>query len=41
MMNPEELRSALAALKNNIAAAVTRLPPHQQFLADYCPAGEG
>jgi tryptophan halogenase len=40
MMDPGELRGALAALKSNIDAAVARMPSHQEFLAHYCPAGD-
>lgn len=40
MMDPSELQKALAALKANIDAAVARMPPHQEFLAQYCPAGD-
>ncbi|WP_029936181.1 tryptophan halogenase family protein [Sphingomonas sp. UNC305MFCol5.2] len=40
MMNSEELRKALAALKSNIGNAVARMPSHQEFLARYCPAGD-
>jgi tryptophan halogenase len=39
-MDPAELQSALAALKANIDAAVARMPSHQEFLAQYCPAGD-
>jgi tryptophan halogenase len=36
MMNPGQLRQALGDLKANIASAVAQMPPHQQFLDQYC-----
>jgi tryptophan halogenase len=36
MMNPGQLRQALGDLKTNIASAVAQMPPHQQFLDQYC-----
>ena len=36
LMEPEQLRKALNDLKGNIANVVARMPPHQDFLADYC-----
>lgn len=40
MMDAETLAGALAALKSNIDTAVARMPSHQDFLAQYCPAGD-
>ncbi len=36
MLPPDQLRQALTDLKTNIANAVTRLPSHQAFIAQYC-----
>ena len=36
MMEPEQLRGALASLAANIRAAVDKLPQHQAFLDGYC-----
>ena len=35
-MPPGELGTVLGGLQANIAAMVTRLPTHQQFLDGYC-----
>ncbi|KRC78233.1 tryptophan halogenase family protein [Sphingomonas sp. Root241] len=40
MMDPDELRTALGTLKANIDKGVARMPSHQEFLAQYCPAGD-
>jgi tryptophan halogenase len=40
MMDPDELRTALGTLKANIDRGVARMPSHQEFLAQYCPAGD-
>ena len=40
MMGPDDLRGALGALKASIGNAVARMPSHQEFLAQYCPAGD-
>jgi tryptophan 7-halogenase len=41
MMPAEELRRALAGVRENIAAAVQSMPRHADFLKSYCPAGDG
>ncbi|MDV3456947.1 tryptophan halogenase family protein [Sphingomonas sp. HF-S4] len=40
MMDADTLAGALATLKSNIDTAVARMPSHQDFLAQYCPAGD-
>jgi tryptophan halogenase len=40
-MRPDQLRQALADISASIDRAVAKLPEHQAFLDDYCPAGEG
>lgn len=41
MMPTEQLRGALQSLRSDIAARVAKLPPHAEFVAGYCGAGEG
>jgi tryptophan halogenase len=38
MIPPAELRGALDKLRADIAAAVARMPAHEQFLREYCAA---
>ena len=38
MVPPAELRGALDKLRADIAAAVARMPAHEQFLREYCAA---
>lgn len=38
MMPPDELKKALADIKDSIAATVAKMPSHQQFIRSYCPA---
>jgi tryptophan halogenase len=41
MMPAEELRRALAGIRQDIGAAVQALPRHADFLTRYCPAAAG
>jgi tryptophan halogenase len=41
LMPPEQLRGALANMKDNIDAAVAKLPQHQAFLDSFCAATPG
>jgi tryptophan halogenase len=36
IMNDDELNKFLAGLRNSISQAVTKLPPHQDFINQYC-----
>lgn len=38
LMSDEQMRQSLNALKSSIARSVDKLPPHQQFVEQYCPA---
>ena len=40
MLAPEGLKQQLAALKQQIENQVAHLPPHEQFIQKYCPAGK-
>lgn len=40
MLPPEGLKQQLAALKQQIESQVAQLPPHEQFIQKYCPAGK-
>ena len=40
MLAPEGLKQQLAALKQQIENQVAQLPPHEQFIQKYCPAGK-
>jgi tryptophan halogenase len=39
LMSRDQLGQSLAHLKANIADAVAKMPAHQEFLEQYCPAG--
>lgn len=38
LMNDDQMRQALHGLKSSIADAVNKMPTHQEFINQYCPA---
>jgi tryptophan halogenase len=39
-MGDDELRGFLDGIRNGVRRTVSQLPPHQQYVERYCPAGK-
>jgi tryptophan halogenase len=40
LMGPDELRGFLDGIRSGVRRTVSQLPPHQQYVERYCPAGK-